>query len=119
AEEHAAPPSSKEPNLSRSDIKGSEDYSKHHSRSTPNYTLNKYYEPATEEATWREYWNQRDIYHFDPQDKSRKTYSIDTPPPYPSGDFHVGNALNWCYIDFVARYKRMKVVKCHFTEGWE
>jgi len=105
--------------LSRSDIKGSEDSSKNHSRSTPNYTLNKNYEPATEEATWREYWNQRDIYHFDPQDKSRKTYSIDTPPPYPSGDFHVGNALNWCYIDFVARYKRMKGFNVHFPQGWD
>ncbi|OLE68237.1 valine--tRNA ligase [archaeon 13_1_20CM_2_51_12] len=84
-----------------------------------NYVLDKNFDPAAEESKWREYWREHDIYHFDPLDKSRKTYSIDTPPPYPSGDFHVGNALNWCYIDFVARYKRMKGFNVHFPQGWD
>lgn len=50
---------------------------------------------------------------------TRPTYSIDTPPPYPSGDFHVGNALNWSYIDFVARYHRMRGYNVHFPQGWD
>ncbi|MGA7470311.1 MAG: valine--tRNA ligase, partial [Halobacteriota archaeon] len=44
---------------------------------------------------------------------------IDTPPPYPTGNFHLGNALNWCYIDFVARYKRMKGFDVMFPQGWD
>jgi valyl-tRNA synthetase len=60
-----------------------------------------------------------ETYHFDPKDDIRPTYSIDTPPPYPSGEFHVGNALNWSYIDFVARYKRMRGFNVHFPQGWD
>jgi len=105
--------------LSRLESNASEDSSKTESGSSLNYTLSKSYDAATEEANWREYWRQHDTYHFDPHDKSRKTFSIDTPPPYPSGDFHVGNALNWCYIDFVARYKRMKGFNVHFPQGWD
>jgi len=89
------------------------------SASSHDYVLGKNFDPATQEPKWREYWREHDIYRFDPHDKSRKTFSIDTPPPYPSGDFHVGNALNWCYIDFVARYKRMKGFNVHFPQGWD
>jgi len=105
--------------LSRSDHKESEDSPGNKARSSTDYALGKTYDPATEEANWREFWRQHDTYHFDPHDRSRKMYSIDTPPPYPSGDFHVGNALNWCYIDFVARYKRMKGFNVHFPQGWD
>jgi valyl-tRNA synthetase len=105
--------------LSQSDSKRSDGRSENESRSSPNFTISKSYDPAAEEAKWREYWRQHDIYHFDPDEKTRKTFSIDTPPPYPSGDFHVGNALNWCYIDFVARYKRMKGFNVHFPQGWD
>ncbi len=61
----------------------------------------------------------RDLYKFDRLDRSRPTYAIDTPPPYPSGEFHVGNALNWSYFDFVARYKRMRGFNVHFPQGWD
>ena len=33
---------------------------------------------------------------------------IDTPPPYPSGKWHVGAAAHYAQIDMVARYFRMK-----------
>ncbi|HEV2119420.1 MAG TPA: valine--tRNA ligase [Candidatus Bathyarchaeia archaeon] len=105
--------------MSRSDHKESEHSSENQSRSSPEFALGKNYEPAVEETKWQEYWRQNDIYHFDAHEKSLKTFSIDTPPPYPSGDFHVGNALNWCYIDFVARYKRMKGFNVHFPQGWD
>lgn len=68
---------------------------------------------------WLKYWEKEEVYKFDRKDKTRPTYSIDTPPPYPSGEFHVGNALNWAYFDFVARYKRMRGYNVHFPQGWD
>ena len=58
------------------------------------------------------------IYYFDWESK-KPQYIIDTPPPYPTGNFHIGNALNWCYIDFVARYKRMRGYNVMFPQGWD
>ncbi|NLI62371.1 MAG: valine--tRNA ligase [Methanosarcinaceae archaeon] len=59
------------------------------------------------------------IYYFDWDDNKRPQYIIDTPPPYPTGNFHIGNALNWCYIDFIARYKRMRGYNVMFPQGWD
>jgi valyl-tRNA synthetase len=83
------------------------------------YTLPKEYNPLEEEPKWQKWWMEKNFYHYDPADRTRPTYSIDTPPPYPSGELHVGNALNWCYFDFVARYKRMRGYNVHFPQGWD
>ena len=58
------------------------------------------------------------MFYFDWNSK-KPQFIIDTPPPYPTGNFHIGNALNWCYIDFVARYKRMRGFNVMFPEGWD
>jgi len=71
------------------------------------------------EKKWRHLWEEWEIYKFDKEDKAKPTYVIDTPPPYPSGELHVGNALNFAYIDFVARYKRMKGFNVLFPQGWD
>jgi valyl-tRNA synthetase len=52
-------------------------------------------------------------------DTDRPDYVIDTPPPYPTGDFHIGNALGWCYMDFAARYRRLKGENVLFPQGWD
>ena len=54
------------------------------------------YDQSKLEALWQRNWEETRVYRYDPSDRSRPTYSIDTPPPYPSGEFHMGNALNWC-----------------------
>ena len=119
SEELASPPSSKEPDLNPAQSKTAESSIQQHQETRRDYVLEKNYDPTTQERKWREFWLQKDIYRFDPNDNTRKTFSIDTPPPYPSGDFHVGNALNWSYIDFVARYKRMNGFNVHFPQGWD
>ncbi|MCX9014176.1 MAG: valine--tRNA ligase [Candidatus Methanoperedens sp.] len=79
--------------------------------------LPKEYAPGAIEEKWMNTW-QDSMYYFD-WDSSKPQYIIDTPPPYPTGNFHIGNALNWCYIDFVARYKRMRGFNVMFPEGWD
>ncbi|MCZ7396344.1 MAG: valine--tRNA ligase [Candidatus Methanoperedens sp.] len=69
------------------------------------------------EEKWLNAW-QDSMYYFD-RNSEKPRFIIDTPPPYPTGNFHIGNALNWCYIDFVARYKRMRGYNVMFPEGWD
>ncbi|MCK4474394.1 valine--tRNA ligase, partial [Candidatus Bathyarchaeota archaeon] len=71
------------------------------------------------EERWQRRWEEMGIYRFDWDDRKRATFSIDTPPPYPSGDFHMGMTLNWTYFDMVARYKRMRGYNVYFPQGWD
>ena len=68
---------------------------------------------------WQKKWVEMGIYCFDRKDRSRPVFTIDTPPPYPSGNFHMGNVLNWTYIDALARYKRMLGYNVLFPQGWD
>ncbi|MDQ1251831.1 MAG: valyl-tRNA synthetase [Euryarchaeota archaeon] len=78
----------------------------------------KEYNANEVEEKWMDKWDLS-MYHFNWGEDTRPQYIIDTPPPYPTGNFHIGNALNWCYIDFVARYKRMRGYNVMFPEGWD
>jgi valyl-tRNA synthetase len=71
------------------------------------------------EAKWQAKWEEMGIYHYDWNDKERTPFSIDTPPPYPSGELHMGNVLNWTYFDMVARFKRMQGYNVLFPQGWD
>ncbi|MDR1992829.1 MAG: valine--tRNA ligase [Nitrososphaerota archaeon] len=71
------------------------------------------------EQKWQTKWEEMGIYRYDWNDKTRPTYSIDTPPPYPSGELHMGNVLNWTYFDIVARFKRMQGFNVLFPQGWD
>ncbi len=79
--------------------------------------MEKKYKPEIVEKKWLENWDES-LYYFNGS-SDKPSYIIDTPPPYPTGDFHVGNALNWCYIDFLARYKRMRGYNVMFPQGWD
>ena len=48
---------------------------------------------------------------------NKKIYSIDTPPPYINSPIHMGHAVTYCYMDFFARYKRMKGFDVIFPLG--
>jgi len=78
----------------------------------------KEYNASEVEEKWMDKWDLS-MYHFNWGEDPRPQYIIDTPPPYPTGNFHIGNALNWCYIDFVARYKRMRGYNVMFPQGWD
>ncbi|MEM0465857.1 MAG: valine--tRNA ligase [Candidatus Pacearchaeota archaeon] len=62
-----------------------------------------------------EEWKNKDFFSINK--KSRKIYSIDTPPPYVNHPIHIGQAVTYCYMDFFARYKRMKGYSVLFPLG--
>ena len=80
--------------------------------------LPKNYDFKESETRWQQMWKDEDVY-FNLTDSSKPQFIIDTPPPYPTGEFHIGNTFNWCYIDFIARYKRMRGYNVMFPQGWD
>ena len=57
------------------------------------------------EKELREFWDKNNVYEFK---KSEKVFSIDTPPPYPSGKpWHIGAVAHYSQIDMIARTARM------------
>ncbi len=71
------------------------------------------------EKKWQELWAKDKTYQFDASDSKRPVYSIDTPPPFTSGDLHMGHVLSYCYFDFIARYKRMQGWNVYYPQGWD
>ncbi len=61
-------------------------------------------------------WKKSEAFEFDKNSK-KKIYSIDTPPPYVNAPVHIGQAVTYCYMDFFARYKRMKGFQVIFPLG--
>ncbi|MFC7224904.1 valine--tRNA ligase [Halalkalicoccus sp. GCM10025322] len=80
--------------------------------------MNDSYDPASVEPRWRERWQDQDVYSY-ADDEERPDYVIDTPPPYPTGNLHIGNALGWCYMDFAARFHRLQGEDVLFPQGWD
>lgn len=67
---------------------------------------------------WMQYWREEKIYSFDINQKG-EIFSIDTPPPFVSGDLHMGHILNHSWIDFVARYHKMIGDNVYFPQGFD
>ncbi|MFX1453560.1 MAG: class I tRNA ligase family protein, partial [Promethearchaeota archaeon] len=67
---------------------------------------------------WIKYWRENKIYMFD-KDRRDEIFTIDTPPPFVSGVLHIGQYLNYAWIDFVARYRRMRGENVYFPQGWD
>ncbi len=79
--------------------------------------------PKIKEKKWnkkleevvRKRWEKADIYAFKP---GKKNFSIDTPPPYPSGrPWHIGAAAHYSQIDMIARAARMLGFSVYFPIG--
>ena len=71
------------------------------------------------EYKWNDYWHERMLFHFDHDDDERPLFVIDTPPPFPNGELHMGQAYWVIYIDSIARYKRMKGFNVLYPQGWD
>lgn len=71
------------------------------------------------EEKWQGWWAKNSTYCFDESDTARPIYSIDTPPPFTSGELHMGHVLSYSYFDFAARYKRMQGYNVYYPQGWD
>ncbi len=80
-------------------------------------------EPKISEKAWNpelekeilKQWDEEKIYDFIPQEDN---YTIDTPPPYPSGrPWHIGAAAHYSQIDMIARTARMAGKNVYFPIG--
>ena len=62
-------------------------------------------------------WEKESLYDFNINDK-REIFTIDTPPPYPSGrPWHIGAAAHYSQIDMIARTARMMNYNVLFPIG--
>ncbi|MEM1688185.1 MAG: class I tRNA ligase family protein [Nanopusillaceae archaeon] len=68
----------------------------------------------------RDLWfnKRKDLFKFDLK-KSDKIYIIDSPPPFTSGEAHMGHMLGFTWIDFIARYKRLEGYNVYFPLGFD
>ena len=74
----------------------------------------KTWEPKLEETILKK-WEDEKLYDFKLQDEN---YTIDTPPPYPSGrPWHIGAASHYAQIDMIARTARMNGKNVYFPIG--
>ena len=74
----------------------------------------KAWEPKLEEAILKK-WEDEKLYDFKLEDNN---YTIDTPPPYPSGrPWHIGAASPYAQIDMIARTARMNGKNVYFPIG--
>ncbi|MCS7097660.1 MAG: valine--tRNA ligase [Candidatus Methanomethyliaceae archaeon] len=82
--------------------------------------MEKLYSPRTIEEKWQRAWLSPEYYSvFKFKNDGRPTFIIDTPPPFTSGELHMGHAY-WSVInDTIARYKRMKGFDVLLPQGWD
>ena len=68
--------------------------------------LEKTWDPALEESLLGFWAKELELYRFAPK-SGQSVYVIDTPPPYPSGSWHIGAVISYSMIDMIARAQRM------------
>ncbi len=79
--------------------------------------LAKAYSPADAEPAVEAAWAASDVFHAEPVDDDRATYSIVIPPPNVTAALHLGHALNNTLQDVLIRYHRMKGVETLWMPG--
>ncbi|MEM3227800.1 MAG: class I tRNA ligase family protein, partial [Candidatus Micrarchaeaceae archaeon] len=68
---------------------------------------------------WDAYWKGHGLFLFDEKQGTRPIFSIDTPPPFVTGELHLGQGYWVVYIDSIARYKRLAGFNVLYPQGWD
>ncbi|AWR97758.1 valine--tRNA ligase [Acidianus sulfidivorans JP7] len=82
----------------------------------------KHYNPSELEPEWENKWLSKEfwenVFKFD--EKSNKpVFFIDTPPPFTSGELHMGHAYWVTIADTIARFKRLQGYNVLLPQGWD
>ncbi|MEC7688954.1 MAG: class I tRNA ligase family protein [Candidatus Thermoplasmatota archaeon] len=83
-------------------------------------------QPRIEEKRWsidlekriqeNHYQEDNQRYVFNPK-SGKEIFVIDTPPPYPSGTWHIGAVAQYSMIDVIARSQRLLGKEVYFPWG--
>lgn len=79
--------------------------------------LDKKYNASEKEAKWLNYWKEKGIYDFKPD--NREIFSIDTPPPTVNGKIHIGHIFSYTQTEMIARYKRLNGYNVFYPFGFD
>jgi valyl-tRNA synthetase len=64
-------------------------------------------------------WERDRTYRFDHGRDRADVFSIDTPPPYVSGNLHIGHVFSYTHTDVTARFQRMRGKTVFYPMGWD
>ena len=73
-------------------------------------------EKRIQEAHYEDEEEYQKRYGFD-SESEKELFVIDTPPPYPSGTWHIGAVAQYSMIDVIARSQRLMGKEVYFPWG--
>lgn len=76
------------------------------------------YDPSIIEPKWRNIWDETGIYTADLK-SSKPKYVAMSMFNYPSGNLHIGHAMNYTISDVKARFKRQQGFESYHPVGWD
>jgi len=78
----------------------------------------KRYNPKEIEPKWQKIWQATGVYTVDLESDKPKYVSMSM-FNYPSGDLHIGHAMNYTISDIKARFKRQQGFESYHPVGWD
>ena len=83
----------------------------------------KHYDPKEIELRWQKIWLSKEywekVFRFRDEDEKSPVFVIDTPPPFTSGELHMGHAYWVTIADTISRFKRLQGYNVLLPQGWD
>ncbi|MBP7018028.1 leucine--tRNA ligase [Candidatus Saccharibacteria bacterium] len=76
------------------------------------------FEPKIIEPKWQKIWDETGLYKAD-LDSDKEKYIAMSMFNYPSGNLHIGHAMNYTIPDIMARFKRQQGYESYHPVGWD
>lgn len=76
------------------------------------------YDFTVSETKIQEFWKEHQIYRYE-ENRRKKLFSVDTPPPTVSGKLHIGHVFSYTQAEIIARYHRMLGENVYYPFGFD